>query len=273
MKLLLWTRGDPASLRLAGTLVALGHFPKAEGDGWLRVDEAFQAALARVEGSLLWADFADRRVAAQASMPFERVLFLSKHSAASGQPAFTVHPIGNLGGEAVFGGAARTLVPPDPGYMTSLLSALAGEAADLGVTATFEATHHGPQMALPSLFVEVGSRPQDWENGDLVAGVARAVVEGYLKPTLPEPLAPALGLGGGHYHPRQTDRARAEGTAVGHLIPLHALADLHDATLNEAVRLTRAKVCLLDARKDDHGALERARAFVEARGLSTARIG
>lgn len=273
MKLLLWSADDPASLRLAATLVALGHFPKAHGDGWLRTDDTFDAALARVEGSLLTQDFADRAVSRRASIAFERVLFLSKHSAASGQPAFTVHPIGNLGRETAFGGGPRALAPADPAYMSSVLQALSNEAQRLGVVATFEATHHGPQMALPSLFVEVGSRPQDWENDDLVAGVARAVLSGYLEKSLREPAAPALGLGGGHYHPRQTDRARTQGTAVGHLIPLYGLADLEEATLEGAVRLSRAKVCLLDERKDEGGALQRARAFVEGLGLSTALVG
>ena len=264
---------DPASRGLALRLVALGHFPRTEGDGSLRRDDALGAALAKVEGSLLAADFADREIAARFGLPFERALFLSRHSAASGRSAFTVHPIGNLGGEAAFGGAPRALAPADPAYMTSLLVALAGEARPLDVTATFEATHHGPQMKLPSLFVEVGSRPKDWENPDLVDAVARAVVEGYLKPSLADPAAPALGLGGGHYHPRHTDRARADGTPFGHLIPLHALQGLREATLKDAVRLTGARVCLVDARKDERGALERAAALLEAQGLRTERLG
>src|SRR5262249_9187801 len=131
---------------------------------------------------------------------------------------------------------------------TALLRALAGEARKADITATFEATHHGPQMAIPSLFVEVGSGPRDWENDTYAAAVARAVVVGYLERPFDRPGPCAVGLGGGHYHPKHADRARSDGTAFGHLIPAYALPDLHDETLRAASRLSAASSVVVDRR-------------------------
>jgi D-aminoacyl-tRNA deacylase len=273
MRLLLWTRDDPASLRLAGALVAAGHFEEVLGGDSLRLDRRFGAALARVEGSLLKADFANRAFEAVAGAKFERALFLSKHSAASGTTAFTVHPIGNLGEAAALGGGPRTLAPADPGAQTRLLIALAGEARPLEVAATFEATHHGPQMDIPSLFVEVGSRLQDWHSAPLCNAVARAVVAGYLEPDRGDPAPAAIGLGGGHYAPRHSDRARRQGTAFGHLIPGYALEGLDEATLGRAAELSRATSAAVDPKSAPAPALEKAVRAAQALGLAIVHLG
>jgi D-aminoacyl-tRNA deacylase len=273
VKLLVWTRDDPASFRIAQALLTAGHFPDDSGDPTARTDGALGAVLARIEGSLLSADFADRSFGAPRGQEFERALFLSKHSAASGLTAFTVHPIGNLGGEAKFGGAPRTLAPSDGAAQTSLLRALTHEAGALGIQAAFEATHHGPQMDIPSLFVEVGSAPKDWENTAYCAAVARAIVAGYLRADL-EPAAPAcLGLGGGHYHPKHTDRARRDGTAFGHLVPGYALGDLRPETLERAVALSGAAAFAVDPNGAPQPALDEAVARLVSLGLTDIALG
>ena len=272
MKLLLWTREDPASLRVARELVASGRFPdEAVGDK-LRIDPRAQAALGRVEGPLLAADYAERGFAAPDGERFERVLFLSKHSAASGVTALTVHPIGNLGPDTKFGGRPRKLSPPDPAAQTSLLRALAREAQRLGILATFEATHHGPVMALPCAFVEVGSTPADWQNDAYCAAVARAVQTAYLDAELPRPASVALGLGGGHYHPKHTDQARTAGGAFGHLVPAYALEGIEDDTLREAALMSGADSIALD-RKTNPEAVDRAARYLETLGLPSEVLG
>jgi D-aminoacyl-tRNA deacylase len=273
MRLLLWTAEDPASLRLAGALVGAGHFQEAQGDGSLRLDRRFDAALARIEGSLLTADFVSRALEATAGATFERALFLSKHSAASGTTAFTVHPIGNLGEATALGGAPHSLAPADPAGQTRLLIALGGEAKALGVAATFEATHHGPQMDIPSMFVEVGSSPKDWQSQPLCAAVARAVVSGYLEEERVDAAPCAIGLGGGHYAPRHTDRARRQGTAFGHLIPGYALEGLDEAVLRRAAELSRATVAFVDSKNAPPQALERAVRAAEGLGLAVVHLG
>jgi D-aminoacyl-tRNA deacylase len=249
VKLALWTREDPASQRAARALIAQGRFAEEAGHPGLRLDRAADAVLFEVQGSLLAADYADRRVGQLVGRPISRSLFLSKHSAASKIRSFTVHPIGNPGAEASFGGRPRTLCPPDPEAATALLAALTAEAPSVGSSASFESTHHGPLMESPSAFVEVGSSAPDWENEGLCQALARAVEAAWMALPAQASTGPcALGAGGGHYHPKHSDRARHDGQPFGHLIPDYALEEISDALLDEALRQSRAQRVLVDAR-------------------------
>lgn len=272
MKLLLWTKEDPASQRIAAALNRDGFFAGPHAPGAPAVEARLGAALAEVKGPLVSADFADRAFVAPPGEHFDRALFLSRHSAASGLTALTVHPIGNFGLETRVGGGPRTLAPPDPPAMTALLRALMTEAAPLGINATFEATHHGPRMDIPSLFVEVGSGPEDWENKSYCGAVARAIILAYLPASLPPPGPGSLGLGGGHYHPRHSDRARHAGEAFGHLIPAYALAGTDEATLRTAAEQSRATSVVVD-RRSEPAAVDRAAAFLESLGLARTVLG
>jgi D-aminoacyl-tRNA deacylase len=250
VKLVVWTRQDPASERVAGALMGAGHFKAAGPLPGTAVDTPSSTLLMEAEGSMLEADYIERRgkVAAGGSA-ITRVLFLSKHSAASGKRSLTVHSVGNLGGDAKFGGQPRRIVPPDPEAATALLRALSDVAPGCGASATFESTHHGPVLEVPALFVEVGSTLADWRNDAMAEAVARAVLGAWMPLADRPPAGEAVaGVGGGHYHPKHTDFARRTGTPVGHLVPDHALADTDDATLDQVVALTGARRVLIDGR-------------------------
>lgn len=169
----------------------------------------------------------------------EGIIFASRHRAASGKAALTVHPIGNPSG-AEFGGLPNTLVPAMPAFQTECLRALRGETerTKLAFEATFEATHHGPYTGTPSTFVEVGSGEADWPNpkaGDAVAG---AIVEG-IKRTRAGPAKPILAcFGGSHYPARFTEFALQSDVHIGHMI---AEPHLEGANVEEKVREAVAK--------------------------------
>ncbi len=249
MKLVLWTRDDPASLGAVEALRSAGRFEATGPAPGTALDGGSGALLMEVEGSLLAADYIERRAEAVAGAPVSRVLFLSKHSASSGKRSFTVHSLGNLGEAARYGGLPRHLVPPDPEAATALLRALWDAAPGVGSTATFEATHHGPVLEVPALFAEVGSTLDDWKSAELCAELARAVAGAWLPLPDQAPGGEAVaGVGGGHYHPKHTDFARRTGTGVGHLVPDHAVKGTDDATLEAAIAQTRARRVLLDPR-------------------------
>ena len=84
------------------------------------------------------------------------LVFPSIHRSERNVPCLTVHPLGNLGDSAEVGGRPRVLVPTDPLRMASALRALAEGGGPVGLSATFEATHHGPELELPAMFVEIG---------------------------------------------------------------------------------------------------------------------
>ena len=275
MKLAVWTAEDPASERVAAALLEAGHFKTPGPRPGTAIDGPTATMLLEVEGSLLAADYVERRAAAAGGGPVSRALFLSKHSAASGKRSFTVHPVGNLGSEARFGGQPRRLVPPDPEAATALLRALGDAAPAVGSAATFEATHHGPVLEVPALFVEVGSSLPDWRSEALCGALARAVARAWMP--LPD-RAPgggeaAAGVGGGHYHPRHTDHARRTGTPIGHLVPDHALKDTDDATLDAALAQTRAARVLIDGRSLSARERLRVRQAADRQGARVVELG
>lgn len=189
---------------------------------------------------------------ADTGWPIDAVWFLSRHRAASGQPSLTVHPIGNHGREAKYGGQPHTLSPAASRDMGALLNALVRHRDGFGLQheVTYEATHHGPRMQQPSLFVEIGS-DEDWYDDvpsaeALAAAVTDVLDAGPAKaadaPAGPDAPAVLVGVGGGHYVPQQTAKALAGDAVFGHFVPSYAL-DAEDpegalAVLDRAVAAT-----------------------------------
>lgn len=162
----------------------------------------------------------------------ELVVFLSRHKAASGQPSLSVHPIGNFA-DAPYGGREGTVVPSHPGWMAGLYGALV-EREPAGFEVTYEATHHGPFLEAPTLFYELGSTEEQWEDEQAAGVLAAALLEA-------EPVeAPAvLWVGGGHYCPQVNDLVREGALAPGHIIPGWACdKQVTDETLLQAVEAT-----------------------------------
>ena len=162
----------------------------------------------------------------------ELIVKLNKHKSQSGRPSLTVHTPGNPRG-ADLGGRAGLLVPAAPRWMTAALRALRREAAALDYDVTFEATHHGPYLETPTFFIEQGSTEREWGDKAAACAIARALVG--LQP-VDAPVA--IGLGGGHYVPRQTDLAKRCRVAFGHLLASYVLEGPLDALLDHAVERT-----------------------------------
>lgn len=175
------------------------------------------------------------------------LVFPSIHRSEKGVASITVHPIGNPGPEAKFGGRPRTLVPTVPELMTATLRRLSEESASVGVPVTFEATHHGPELTVPAFFVEVFTPA---EAQPLPAAVR------LLTRLLPQLVADredrvALAVGGGHYAPHFTDLVRERRWAIGHILSRHVLETVDRATAEMAHRMTPGAEGMLFARAED----------------------
>lgn len=137
------------------------------------------------------------------STPPALVAFASRHSGETGQ-LLTAHHTGNIG-PAEYGGDPNTLARAAPAAHARVLAAL-DEHAPAGYDVGAECTHHGPSMVgAPSLFVEVGSGPDQWTADAPARAVARAILS--LRGVAADRQAAAqrrtvVGFGGGHYVPR-----------------------------------------------------------------------
>lgn len=161
----------------------------------------------------------------------DSVVVMSKHSAKSGQPALTVHPIGNYH-EADFGGRARTLVPSDPAAMSDALRRIRRLSTDPGVQVCYEATHHGPYLEKPTYYIEIGSDPTHW--GDTRSAELLARVIGEVDPH--DGYRRLVGIGGSHYTSRFTEAALGYRVDFGHMIPNYQLEGRDDEDIARMIR-------------------------------------
>ena len=131
--------------------------------------------------------------------------------------------------------------------MTDALRRLAEGGRKLGLPATFEATHHGPELSLPAFFVEIGYGTEPEPSSDAVRLLSEMI------PTIePDPSdRVALAVGGGHYAPHFTDLAIRRRWAFGHIVSRHSLAELDRPTATQALQGTPEAEGILYARAAD----------------------
>lgn len=240
MRILVCNRSDVASVNIRDRLVESGgeweqaHKTFRDAPVWARSE----TVLVEIAGPAIHDEALDGDLRAT-GWPVMDVWFLSKHAAASGHPSLTVHPIGNHA-EAKFGGRPEALSPSCPRDMGALLRRLKHHATAAGLphAVTYESTHHGPHIGFPTLWVEIGSDAQWYADKPSAQVVARAINEVLAgEGRCPGPIL--VGVGGGHYVPRHTDKALAGAADFGHFLPSHFVDDAGDSSrLRRAIEAT-----------------------------------
>lgn len=179
----------------------------------------------------------------------ELLVFASRHSGDTG-PLLTGHFTGNFG-PAEFGGQDNALADAAPAALAELLAAF-DEHAPEGYDVGMECTHHGPtDVGCPSLFAELGSDDEQWDDPDGAGAVARAILA--LCDVSPHRERTVVGFGGNHYAPRFERIVRETPWAVGHVASEWALeamghpdADANRDALAAAFEASDADLALVD---------------------------
>jgi D-aminoacyl-tRNA deacylase len=172
----------------------------------------------------------------------ELVVFLSRHSSQSGKPTLSVHTPGNFG-DAELGGLPRTLSVSPAKTMQDTLKALMHfkNEMNLDYEVSYECTHHGPSLNVPTMFVELGSSLQQWNDSNGAEVVAKAAIQAVANFKVSQQTA-VIGIGGPHYNPKFTRMALNNEALFGHMIPKYALSNVDVATLQQCVDRTLEKV-------------------------------
>jgi len=169
------------------------------------------------------------------------LVFISKHSGVAGIPTLSVHTPGNLTEKAEFGGLPRRVSVSAASAMKNALSEMARlkEEMSLNYEVSYECTHHGPSLNVPTMFAELGSSPEQWKDMKAAEAVAHAAMSAVLN----QSKHPAvLGAGGPHYNARFTKIALSTPVAFGHIIPKYAVPQVDAEMLKQCVQRTLEKV-------------------------------
>lgn len=179
---------------------------------------------------------------------YDGYVFLSRHAAESGRLALTCHSTGNFGDEARFGGNPRQVAVPYPSLQKKYIQSLwAARASFGGFDITLEATHHGPTaLSTPSIFVEVGTTPEQWDDVGLCSRVADILDAVMRTPHQTNPVA--ICFGGTHYPKKFTSMVIHDDYALGSIVPAHSLKWIDEYMLGHILeRNAEASVALLDS--------------------------
>lgn len=170
------------------------------------------------------------------------VVFISRHSSQSGKPTLSVHTSGNFA-EAELGGLPKTVSVAPAVAMQTALKALVHYQNPLLLhyEVSYECTHHGPSLNVPTMFVELGSSEAQWSDMRAAQAVADAAMTAIVEFKAPADCA-VLGIGGTHYNQKFTLMALMGEAVFGHMIPKYALADVDVEIIRECLDKTLEKV-------------------------------
>jgi len=164
----------------------------------------------------------------------ELVIFASKHSSENKVPCLTVHSDGNWG-RAVLGGKDYTISFAPALYIKQALLELFRLKNELKLEkyqVSLEVTHHGPNLQVPSLWVEVGSSMEEWNDLKACEAVCEAILS--LNRLKLKNETVVVGFGGPHYAPGFTKLVLTKNYAVGHIIPKYVLDSVPERLIEEA---------------------------------------
>ena len=242
MNLIIASEADPASINLRDRLLEkaewkeegefegqqIWHLSKNYGDFCLA-----GTRLITIDKLHIHAERIDQKWFEETNIKIESIVFLSRHRAASGRPSLTVHPVGNWG-KADYGGLPGEVSGASPVWMTGLLLNIYANRLP-GYDVCFEATHHGPLVETPTMFLEIGSSENQWELKEPAEALVKSLLE----------LEPAkgikvVGIGGGHYTPRFTQATLSHQVCLGHMVANYGVPSLTPEILNNAIKASGA---------------------------------
>lgn len=235
MELLVAYRDDPAGNNMANFLAT-----EMEHDGEIYRGKNYDLVI--IPTPAISADWLGEKY------DYDGFVFLSKHAAESGVLALTCHSTGNFE-DAKFGGNNRQVAIPHPNLQKKYLKNIWKNKSQFKkFQITIEATHHGPSaLNKPSIFIEIGTTPQQWNDVELCKTVASKVDEVLSNTIEKNPIA--ICFGGTHYPEKFTKELLEGKYALGTVMPKHTLDFLDKELFSHILqRNSMAKTALLDWR-------------------------
>jgi D-aminoacyl-tRNA deacylase len=180
---------------------------------------------------------------------YDFIIFASKHASEKKEKSLSVHAPGNWR-LAEFGGEKERVCKSSAQFQKQLFEKIHENYDKYHMKEykiTLEATHHGPLIDKPCIFVEIGSTENEWKDRKAGFVIARAISE-TLKSFKENPYnETAIAIGGPHYCPNFNKIQLKSNVAISHIIPQYVLP-LTEEMVKEAIDKTEEEVdfALLD---------------------------
>ena len=166
-------------------------------------------------------------------------IFATKHSSESLRRTLTVHNPGNWT-KSKFGGESSTL-PPSKASMVKHAFLTLKRLNNSDYEVSGEATHHGPFLTKPSLFIEIGSSMIQWKDSQAAEIIAKTIVD-IVTTSISDQYQTAIALGGGHYMPSFNKVLEKTNIALAYICPKHNLQHLNEELLQQAIKNSTEKI-------------------------------
>ena len=199
--------------------------------------------MAEVKKRLIYVDGIDLEL--KKYVDFDKIIFASRHSSKDERKIFSVHVSGNIG-TADYGGKPYSLAKPDPFTMKNYVLALKEKLhRKPEFQFTMEVTHHGPsEISTPSAFYEIGSTEEEWRDEEAAKIVAESIFEAIGDKR--NDWHVAVGVGGTHYAPRQTEIILSTSFTFGHNFAKYTFPHLTEDFIRKALEITETNTIIID---------------------------
>jgi D-aminoacyl-tRNA deacylase len=242
MHLIILSKSDVAGMNIRDCLLSITDFEERRiNELMLYSSDRFQ--IVEVKERLIYVDGIDALL--KKHLEFDSIIFASRHSSKDKRKIFTVHVSGNAG-TAAFGGKPYSLAKPDPFTMKNYVLALKRRLhRKPEFQFTMEVTHHGPsEISTPSAFYEIGSTEEEWKDEDAAEIVAESILEAIEADK--KDWSVAVGVGGTHYAPRQTEIMLSTTFTFGHNFAKYTFPHLNEDLISLALELSETKTIIID---------------------------
>ena len=174
---------------------------------------------------------------------YDFIIFASKHKSEKKEKTLSIHSPGNWR-KADFGGIDKKACPSSAIFQKQMFEKLNENAKRFNLNnykVTLEATHHGPLISKPCVFIEIGSTETEWKDrraGFVIAKTIEETIREFKENPYNEV---AVAIGGPHYCPNFNKIQLKSNFAISHVIPGYIMPITEDM-VKESIQKTYEEV-------------------------------
>ncbi len=174
---------------------------------------------------------------------YDFIIFASKHQSEKPEKTLSVHSPGNFR-DALYGGEKGFACRSSAVFYKQMFERLISNAEKHFLkeyNVTMEATHHGPAIDKPCIFIEIGSTETEWKDPRAGFAVAITIFE-MIKEFKPNPYNEvAFAIGGPHYCPSFIKIQKASNVAISHVLSKYVFP-ITEEMIKEAIEKTEEEI-------------------------------